>query len=312
MSLLVAEMETLADGVTSAVLVDPAGGDLPAWEPGAHVAVTLPSGLVRQWSLCGDPVDRRRYRIAVLRVADGRGGSVEFHDAGLHGRTVQVRPPRNDFVLVPSARYLFVAGGIGITPIRPMVAAARRRGADWSLVYGGRRRAAMAFCAELDGPAGTEIVPEDERGPIDVAGVVGAAQAGTEVYCCGPAGLIDAVRAACADRPDLGGLHVERFAAPDGPSEVDGGCGFEVECARSGAVLRIGPGESILDAVLEQVDPAHDFGCTEGYCGSCETKVLGGVPEHRDHVLSDEERAGNDTMMICVGRSRTPRLVLDL
>lgn len=315
-ALVVTAVEPVADGVLAAALTDPAGGDLAAWEPGAHVAVELPSGLVRQWSLCGDPTDRTHYRIAVLRAAYGRGGSAEFHDSDLVGQTLSIRGPRNDFELVQAERYLFIAGGIGITPIRPMVAAARGRGAAWSLVYGGRTRSSMAFRDELAEFDGTRIVPQDELGSIDVGAVVGDVAPGTEVYCCGPAGLIDAVRTACAARTDLAGLHVERFAATpsSGSDEAVSGAraSFEVNCARSGLVLTIGPGESILEAILGQVDADQGYGCTEGYCGSCETKVLGGVPDHRDEVLSEAERATNQTMMICVGRARCARLVLDL
>jgi len=315
--LLVKSVTWQADGVVSLRMVDPAGGPLPAWRPGAHLDLVLPSGLIRQYSLCGPPEDRHGYTVAVLLAADGRGGSREVHETALAGRTVSVRGPRNRFPLVDAARHLLIAGGIGITPVLAMARELSARGAEWSLVYGGRSRASMAFTEELSalGPGRVELVPQDERGLPDLDAALAGVGAGTAVYCCGPEGLLAAVERRCAVKTPPADLHVERFGVPDG---VDGAAAdqepakaFEVELRRSGRVLTVPPGRSVLDTVRDVV-PQLMSSCEEGFCGTCETGVLDGVPEHRDTILSEREREQGRTMMICVGRSRTPRLVLDL
>ena len=294
-----------AEGVLGLLLADPTGAALPPWEPGAHLEVTLPSGTVRHYSLCGDPADRSTYRLGVLREPGGRGGSEELHTSVREGTVLGVRGPFNRFPLVPAERHLFIAGGIGITPLLPMVRSLPP--GSWSLVYGGRSLAAMAYRSELAALPGVTLVPRDTAGLPDLDAVLAGLPASTAVYCCGPEGLLRAV-----EERWPGPLHTERFGAPppavqDAP---DTG-GFDVELRRSGRTLRVEPGRSLLDAVRE-VLPGVAYSCEEGWCGTCETKVLAGTPEHHDTVLGEEERASGTTMMICVGRSRGGRLTLDL
>jgi ferredoxin-NADP reductase len=314
--LLVKRVEWEADGVVSLVLTDAGQRLLPGWTPGAHIDVILPSGLVRQYSLCGDTGDRSRYRIAVLKEREGRGGSKELHETALIGRTLAVAGPRNHFELVESSDYLFIAGGIGITPILPMVREAARRGANWRLVYGGRTRGSMGFLGELEGiSAGRiDVIPQDERGVLPIAEILAGTAIDAQIYCCGPDGLLAAVEAQCSAFTPPRQLHVERFATArltDVPDAAENRP-IVVHCARRGVTLDVPADRSILDVVLEQVDEDYMFGCTEGVCGSCETTVLDGVPEHRDEVLTDQERAAGISMMICVGRAQTPSLTLDI
>ncbi|WFG46866.1 oxidoreductase [Pseudonocardia alni] len=306
--LVVEKKELLADDVVLLTLRDPSGAELPEWTPGAHLDLVLTADLVRQYSLCGNPGERSVYRVAVLREPAGRGGSAHVHDVVAEGDTVLVRGPRNRFALVDAPGYVFVAGGIGITPLVPMIAAAHAAGADWRLVHGGRSRASMAF-TELAGrhPDRVSLVPQDEAGLLDVAGILAAA-AGRPVYCCGPEGLLAAVE---AEGERLGvPVHVERFSARpgalDGPDEA-----FEVELSGSGTVVAVPADCSILDA-LEGAGIATLSSCREGTCGTCETGVLAGEPDHRDSLLTEEERASNEVMMLCVSRARSPRLVLEL
>ncbi|MER5207370.1 PDR/VanB family oxidoreductase [Streptomyces sp. NPDC002825] len=293
-----------AEGVRGLLLADPTGAELPPWEPGAHLEVTLPSGTVRHYSLCGDPADRGTYRIGVLREPAGRGGSEELHTAVGEGTVLGVRGPLNRFPLVPAERYLFVAGGIGITPLLPMVRSLPT--GSWSLLYGGRSLASMAYREELSALPGVTLVPQDTEGLPDLDAVLAGQPAGTAVYCCGPEGLLRAVQ----ERWD-GPLHVERFGAAEAVGESPGEGGFEVELRRTGRVLRVEAGRSLLDTVREVV-PGVAYSCEEGWCGTCETKVIAGTPEHHDSVLGEDEKASGTTMMICVGRSRGTRLVLDL
>ncbi|MGW2824511.1 PDR/VanB family oxidoreductase [Streptomyces sp. NPDC001443] len=308
--LVVEQREFVAEGVLALTLRPPRGGLLPGWEPGAHIDLLLGPDLERQYSLCGDPADRTAWRIAVLREPAGRGGSAHVHERLRQGDPVRVRGPRNHFALRPAPRYLFVAGGIGITPILPMVAAARARGARWSLLYGGRSRGSMAFAGELAGYGErVTVVPEDECGPLDLGAALDALPDGTLVYCCGPGALLDAVEARCP----AGVLHVERFRPrqpPAGQEDASGG-EFEVELALSGRTLTVAPGVSVLEAV-RAAGVEVLYSCTEGTCGTCETDVREGTPEHRDSVLTDQERAEGATMMICVSRCRGKRLVLEL
>ncbi|MFF8970834.1 PDR/VanB family oxidoreductase [Streptomyces sp. NPDC014995] len=304
--LVVAGREFAADGVLALTLRHPLGEPLPAWEPGAHVDVVLGPGLERQYSLCGDPADRDAWRIAVLREPDGRGGSAYVHGRLGEGDKVRVRGPRNHFALLPAPRYRFVAGGIGITPLLPMLAAAEAAGAEWSLLYGGRSRASMAFTEELAAYGDrVTVAPQDETGLLDLGPVLDDLPEGTLVYCCGPGPLLDAVEARCPS----GALHVERFQPKEQPAGED--AEFEVELAQSGRTLTVAPGVSLLDAV-RAAGVEVLFSCTEGTCGTCETDVLEGTPDHRDSVLTPQERQAGETMMICVSRCRGKRLVLDL
>lgn len=289
-----------ADGVLSLTLES---AELPEWAPGAHLDVQLPSGLVRQYSLCGDPADRGRYTIAIRLVADGRGGSREAHAQLVEGAELSVRPPRNRFPLVPAPSYAFVAGGIGITPVLPMLRAATEAGAEWTLLYGGRSRASMPFLAEL-APYGDRVtvVPEDEAGLPDLS-VLGALKPGTAVYCCGPAPLMAAVEAAApAGTP----VHLERFAPAAAGADAKP---FTVELHRSGRVVEVAAAESALTAVRREL-PNTPYSCEQGFCGTCQHRVLAGDIDHRDNLLDDGER--EDSMLLCVSRATSERLVLDL
>ncbi|MFD4509352.1 PDR/VanB family oxidoreductase [Streptomyces sp. NPDC058457] len=305
--LVVAERVPAADGVVVLTLRHPLGEELPGWDPGAHVDVVLGPELERQYSLCGDPGDRSGWRVAVLREPDGRGGSAYVHEQLGVGDKVRVRGPRNHFRLESAPRYRFVAGGIGITPILPMLAAAEAAGAEWTLLYGGRTRRSMAFTGELArfGDGRVTVAPQDEAGLLDLAGVLDDVPDGTLVYCCGPGPLLDAVEERCP----AGVLRVERFQ----PKEQQAGeeREFEVVLAQSGRTLTVAPGVSVLDTV-RAAGVEVLYSCTEGTCGTCETDVLEGEPDHRDSVLTEEERAAGETMLICVSRCRGARLVLDL
>ena len=306
----VAAKQEVADGVVALTLREAGGRPLPAWQPGAHVDLVLGGAPTRQYSLCGDPTDHSAYRLGVLRDPDGRGGSLFVHDRLQEGDTVRIRGPRNNFPLVASPRYLFIAGGIGITPILAMIRAAEAAGAGWELVYGGRSRASMAFLDELAQYGDrVSVRPQDETGLLDLDGLLGTPRADTVVYCCGPEPLLAAVEQRCAGWP-RGALHVERFA-PRPQAEPARAEAFEVELAQSELTLSVPPDRSIL-SVVEEAGVGVLSSCAEGTCGTCETAVLAGVPDHRDSVLSEEEREANDCMMICVSRARTDRLVLDL
>lgn len=289
---------------------------LPSWTPGAHIDVVLPNGSVRQYSLCGDPQDRDTWRVAVLREPNGRGGSAYVHDELHEGETLRVRGPRNHFALEPTARYLFLAGGIGITPILPMLRAASAAGSTWVLYYGGRTRESMAFVDELDSYGErVQLWPQDERGLLPVKELLTTPDDGTLVYCCGPSPLLAVVEQHCVSWP-RGALHVERFTASAHAVDeaIDRGeaeQAFEVQLARTGMTVSVPPGVSIL-AAIEAAGVSVLSSCREGTCGTCETDVLEGTPDHRDCVLDAAERAAGDVMMICVSRARSTRLVLDL
>jgi ferredoxin-NADP reductase len=321
--LLVQQVRREAEGVISIRLVDPAGGELPPWKPGAHLDVLLPSGAgVRPYSLCSDHEDRTGYTIAVLREENGRGGSRELHDTALVGRTIGVRGPRNHFELEEAEDYLLIAGGIGITPILSMVRQLAKAGRRHRLVYGGRSRRTMAFLDDLQEiVTPMDVVAQDELGLPDLDAALDQASPGTAVYCCGPEGLLRAVEAGCQRRGLT--VHIERFVAssrretdPDSPgasaaaNSTDESV-FEVELQRTGVTVLVPADRSVLDVVREHC-PDVLFDCLEGYCGTCETPVVQGTVDHRDTILSEREREASDTMMICVSRSSSRRLVLDL
>lgn len=303
--------EEIADGVTQLTFVDPDGSELPAWEPGAHIDIAVDAGVVRQYSLCGDPEDRSSMQVAVLREAEGRGGSVRICDEFASGDLVRTGGPRNNFALKEADRYVFIAGGIGITPILPMVRRIAATNANWALVYGGRTRDSMAFRSELTSEYGENVYirPQDEYGLLDLASWLERPRDDTLVYCCGPEPLLTAVEQLCAGWPSKA-LQVERFAPKD-LAQNEGDVGFEVELARSGQSVRVEAGRSIVDAVAD-VGVEVPTSCREGTCGTCETRVLDGLPDHRDSLLTEEERAENNSMMVCVSRCRSTRLVLDL
>jgi ferredoxin-NADP reductase len=299
-----------AESVISFEFGYPDGSDLPSWEPGAHVDVHLPSGTVRQYSLCGDPARRDRYRIAVLELPDGRGGSVEAHRELRPGRIIDIGLPRSNFALIDADRYVFVAGGIGITPILPMIREVAARGIKWELVYGAKSDARFAFTDELD-TDGVRIAAQDTHGLIDLDAVVAGA-AGAAVYCCGPAPLMDSLieRMEAAGRGD--DLYIERFSPASVAADTGDDGAFEIELARSELVVSVGPDQSVLEAVREAgVD--HPSSCEMGFCGTCETPVISGDVDHRDDLFTQEERATCASMLICVSRSKgCSRLVLDI
>jgi ferredoxin-NADP reductase len=311
--LLVSAYEAVAADVVALTLSDPDGRDLPEWRPGAHIDLMLTPSLVRQYSLCGSAKDRSQWRVAVLLDPGGRGGSQLVHEELREGSRVRVRGPRNHFPLVSSPRYQFIAGGIGITPMLPMIAAAASGSADWHLLYGGRQRASMAFVDELSGYGDSVALwPQDERGLLDLQSVLGTPRDDTLVYCCGPEGLLSAVEAACEPWPQ-GSLHIERFAAKPPAAEAAPGAleTFEVVCQQSGVTVTVEPDKSIFDAVEEAgVDVLAS--CMEGVCGTCECRIIEGSPDHRDSLLTEAEREAGEVMMICVSRSRSERLVLDI
>lgn len=283
---------------------------LPAWTPGAHVDLEVRPGLERQYSLV-TTTPEGYWRVAVLREQEGRGGSAAVHDVLVPGETVTVRGPRNHFGFDPTRPAVFVAGGIGITPILPMIALAEADGAPWELHYAGRSRAAMAFADELADahPDAVHVYAGDEGVRLDVPALL-AGPSDAVVYACGPRRLVDDVVASGAHR---GGdaVRVERFTAAEDATAP--GEPFEAELALSGITVTVPPDRSLLD-VVEDAGVLVLSSCREGTCRTCETPVLEGEVEHRDTVLSAEEQAEGRTMMICVSRARggCPRLVLDL
>lgn len=297
-----------ADAVFALVLAAVDGGVLPTWTPGAHIDVAAGPAGVRQYSLCGDPAEQDRWRIAILHEPNGRGGSAHLFRTALPGTTLSVSAPRNNFELSTAAEYTFVAGGIGITPILPMIAAADRAGAHWTLHYGARTKAHMAFADVLTARyPQVRLVPQDESGLLPVTQILTARPTAT-VYCCGPEPLLAAVEAAGAQQGVT--VRTERFV----PRKVENSGAdqaFEVRLAQTGQTLRVGADRSIVD-VLESAGVAVITSCREGTCGSCETPVLDGEVEHRDSLLTAEERERGATMMLCVSRARSGVLVLDL
>jgi ferredoxin-NADP reductase len=307
---VVTDKKVVADGVVELRLARAEGGVLPAWEPGAHIDVIVPDGPTRQYSLCSDPDDLTTWRIGVLRERDA-GASAYIHDRLEIGSVVAVRGPRNHFPLVPAERYVFIAGGIGITPLIPMVEKVDRAGLDWTLHYGGRRRSSMAFLCELVDKYGDRVVvtPEDRAGLLDLDAILGTPEPDTSVYCCGPEPLLVAVERRCAPWPP-DALHLERFSPipvdPDAPDNP-----VDVELALSNQTLHVPAGVSILD-VVEKAGVSVLSSCREGTCGTCETVVLEGTPDHRDSLLTEAEQEEGSIMMICVSRARSSRLVLEL
>ncbi|MFI6013883.1 PDR/VanB family oxidoreductase [Streptomyces sp. NPDC051243] len=302
--LLVAAREEVAEGVVQLRLE---GRDLPRWEPGAHLDLVLPSGLVRQYSLCGDPEDTSSYTVATRLVPDGRGGSREVHEQVREGMELEVRGPRNRFPLVGAESYVFVVGGIGITPVLPMLRALPED-VEWRLVYCGRSRASMPFLEDVE-KLGRMGVPPGERsrawgrvtvieGLPDLDGLLADVPEGAAVYCCGPEGLMSAVE------ERFPSVHLERFAP-----RACGGDAFEVELRRSGRTLTVPADSTVLAAVRAEL-PDTLYSCEQGFCGTCQQRVLEGEVEHRDELLTDAERA--DSMLICVSRARGERLVLDM
>ncbi|MBU2667341.1 PDR/VanB family oxidoreductase [Actinoplanes bogorensis] len=307
--LVVRKAEQVADGVVALTLGRPGGGTLPGWTPGAHIDLILDDDFTRQYSLCGHTGDTDAWRVAVLHAPDSRGGSTRVHQLG-EGSTVRARGPRNHFPVVSSKRYLFVGGGIGITPLLAMIYEVDAAGADWELHYGGRQRRSMAFADELARFGDrVHLVPEDELGRLDLAAIL-RPRAGTLVYACGPEGLLSAVEQLCAPWPP-GSLHLERFSARATEPEPGGDSSFEVVLQHSGRTVTVPPDRSIFETV-RAAGVSVLGSCLEGICGTCETEVVDGEVDHRDSVLDEDERAAGEVMMICVSRCRGARLTLAL
>ena len=309
--LVVVSIERVADAVVALTLTDPDGGALPPWTPGAHVDLEL-GDLVRQYSLCGDPADSRSYTVAVLRESESRGGSAYIHESLSVGSRVLVRGPRNHFSLVSSPRYVFIAGGIGVTPMLPMIAEAEASSADWHLWYRGRSRSGMAYAAQLaEHGDRVTLLPGDETGPLDLATVLSEPRDDTLIYVCGPERLLEGVEAICSQAWPSTALHLERFAAKEIAAPEGGERSFELELAATGVTLTVPPDKSVF-RVIEDAGISVLGSCHEGICGTCEAIVLEGDVDHRDSVLNESERAANDAMMVCVSRCFSDRLVLDL
>jgi ferredoxin-NADP reductase len=292
-----------ADGVDLFELA-PVDRALPRWQPGAHIDVILPGGDARQYSLCG-PFGADTFTIGVLREDDGRGGSVWMHSLQ-PGDILRVAGPRNHFEFVPErgTSYLFIAGGIGITPISSMMSAAEAAGVSYALHYAGRSRSTMALLDAL--PGEVTAYPADEGLRLDLAALFASLKPFTTTYCCGPARLIEAVEVAARGRQ----LRVERFEPKEfgAPMLAEP---FEVELAYSGLELTVPPERSILD-VVEEAGVLVLSSCREGTCGTCETRVMDGSIDHRDSILTPDEQDAQDVMYICVSRSAGPRLTLEL
>ncbi|TDD92952.1 oxidoreductase [Actinomadura darangshiensis] len=294
-------IDRVAQGVFSLVLRG-ADGPLAPWEPGAHIDLHLPNWLVRQYSLCGDPADRERYRIAVRDEPLSRGGSEYVHRFLRPGRRLGVSSPRNHFPLEPAPEYLFLAGGIGITPILPMLRAAIAAKAKVTLMYAGRSTETMPFVAELHSAYGdrARFMATGDRGRPDLAALAAQSSSRALVYCCGPASMVETAEAVFpSDR-----LRTERFQPTARTFAPD--TAFEVVCARSGRTVEVPPEQSLLDALSYAGQPLASA-CREGVCGSCELVVLDGEPEHRDDIGAAEGR-----MYPCVSRALTSQLVVDL
>jgi ferredoxin-NADP reductase len=282
---------------------------LPEWTPGAHVDLVLPGDIARSYSLAGDPADRGCWRIAVLREIAGRGGSDSIHRLRV-GDGIRVRWPRNNFVQKPAVAYHFLASGIGITPLLPMIEAARAQGIPWRLDYVGRTRDAMAYVDRLDAYDEVHVHVTSETGRPDLAALLTECTFETAVYACGSQNFLGALELAAAD----GGrtFHTEWFAPRPGARRAGEGAleAFVVRLERSNTEVAVLPGQSIIDACAS-VGVTIPASCFEGTCGSCLSTVLEGVPDHRDSILTAAERAGNCQITACVSRSKTARLVLD-
>ncbi len=285
------------------------GAEVPPAEAGAHIAVNLPNRMSRLYSLVAPVAHSNRYVIGVKRDPAGRGGSVFLHDSVRVGTVLPIGVPRNNFALTEDAAHsVLIAGGIGITPIWAMAQRLIALGRSFELHYACRDRRDVAFLAELARLPQAHVHVDTETGRfLDIAAIVAAASAGAHFYCCGPTPMLDGFEAATRSLP-AAQVHLERF----GPAPVPAREGsFVVAVAGTGQEFEIPPGQSIL-SVLREGGVDIDFSCEAGICGACRVKVVEGVPEHRDMVLSDDEKAAGDTMLVCCSGARTPRLTIAL
>ncbi len=298
-------------GAVALDVADSEDRPLPAWIPGAHVELEIREGMCRQYSLCGDPSNLSHYTIAVKRGQSSRGESLSIHDDIRVGDRLRMRGPRNSFELMPAAHYVFIAGDIGIAPIVPMIDGVDHRGVDWQLHYGDSDPSAMTFGDELRRryPDRVHLYPRGcARMPFERIAATSPAQSG--VYACGPARMLDEIESAYADYlPGLSGVHIDRFRA--NADDNDYANHFDVVAARSGVAARVSDNQSVLNA-LRSAGVTVPSSCEQGICGTCETRVLGGTPDHRDDFLTDDEKAQGETMIVCVSGCKSDRLILDL
>ena len=299
--------------VLSIELVPAEGAVFPRFTPGAHIDLNLPNGMTRSYSLVNSPDESGRYVIGVLDDARSRGGSRYVHEQLRCGTTLAIGQPRNHFALDERAdATVLVAGGIGITPMLCMYRRLRQSGRRVCLVYCARTRAQAAFLGELEALGGDlhlHFDDEHEGRPFDLTAFLARQPNSVHAYCCGPGPMLSAFEAACS-AAGIGNIHIERFAASL-PAAAAPQTGYTVKLARSGRSLFVPAGKALLDVLLD-ADVDVGYSCREGLCGACETRVLGGCPEHHDAVLSQSERAAGNVMMICVSRAKSDMLVLDL
>jgi len=305
-----------AQDICAIELVAEPGQVLPGFSAGSHIDVHLPGGLTRPYSLCNDPTESHRYQIAVLRDPASRGGSAAVHESVQEGQVLQISAPKNHFALSHDARkHLLLAGGIGITPILCMTQRLANTGGDFELHYCTRSRARTAFAQRI---ANSDFAARvhfyfDDGAPgqrLDIDALLRKPEAGQHVYVCGPKGFMDAVLSSARTQgwPEAQ-LHYEFFTAELAPSPD--AASFEVQVASSGKVVVVAPNQSVLQA-LAAAGVDIPFACEQGVCGTCLTRVLQGVPDHKDAYLTPEEHSVNDQFMPCCSRAKTPRLVLDI
>jgi ferredoxin-NADP reductase len=319
LQVLVRSMTLLASETVAVEFVPGDETELPAFEAGAHVDLVLPNGIRRSYSLCNRPTDRNRYVVGVKKANPSRGASSYIHDRLRVGQRIEISRPRNNFGLARSAeRSIFIAGGIGITPIWSMIQMLVSEGRQWRLYYAARTAKDAAFLGEIRAlgvahPGSIDIRFDHEAGVamLDIEGIVNEnAGAGVHFYACGPSAMLDAFEAATKSVPEAN-RHLERFSA-DAKGSSEGAVNeYEAVLAKSGMTLRITSEKSLLDTLLD-AGVSVEFSCMEGICGSCRVAVREGLPDHRDHVLTEEERARNDVVLVCCSGSRTQRMVLDL
>lgn len=299
-----------AKDILSFILEPLGGGLMPPFDPGAHIDVQLAPALTRSYSLVNDPALRGHYEIAVHLAPASRGGSVHIHERWRAGDIIEISAPKNNFPMVEDASHtVLIAGGIGVTPMLPMIARLGKLGRSWELHYVAATPDRAAYVDRLETHDGVTFaydgVPGGQR--LDLKAISDAAPADAHLYCCGPSGMLDAFVAINKERPN-GHVHIEYFSAE---TDVAANGSYTLELARSGKTIAVEEGETMLDALLAAgVDIG--FACGEGVCGTCEVKVLEGIPDHRDHFLTDQDKAANRSIMVCCSGAKSSRLVLDI